>query len=129
MDRPFSKVYGGKAGNCIMYKVRQHLKNYQKYKAITKEQNRDYAVSTERYASTIRWYDLIRSVLESWRDTYPNDAEIVAELYALGTHKTPMSAVNISVKHYVSSSTVYSIRHAFELEIAFRAIQNGLLRV
>lgn len=123
------KLYGGKAGNCIMFKVKSHLKMYQRYKQITKMQSRDMAESTDRYLSSIKWYELMRSTLESWREMYPFDVEIVKDVYGLGDRKSCLSAVEASLKHHVSTSTIYSIRHSFELEIAFKAIQSGLLTV
>lgn len=127
--KQFSKQYGGKVGNAVMYKVRNHICRYQDYKRITRDQNRDYSEDTDRYKYAMRWYELIRSTLESWREMYPNDAEVIMDLYGMGTRKTKMTVVEICTKHFYSSATVYSVRRNFDLEIAFKAIKQGLIDV
>lgn len=129
MNDCLSRGFTGKPGSCIMYKVRSNIKKYQTFKKIAFMQNRDLAESTDRYIPSMRWYELIRIVLESWRDTYPDDAAIIMDLYALGDRKQPMTATNVSLKHHVSTSTVYSIANNFTLEVAFKAVQSGLLHV
>ena len=127
--KQFSKQYGGKLGNSIMYKVRVHICHYQQYKKITAIQSKDYAEDTDRYNSAMKWYELIRSTLEEWRSMYPNDAAAVADLYGLGDRVKQMSVNEVCMKHYYSTSTLYSVRHNFDLEIAFKAVKLGLIDI
>lgn len=124
-----SKICGGKIGNSVLNKAKMHINRYQLYKKMTRDQHRDYAEDTNRFDLSMQWYEVIRSTLEDWRNMYPNDAEVIADVYALGDVKRPMSATEASIKHNYSQSTIYSVRHSFDLEVAFRAVKLGLIIV
>lgn len=111
----------------IMNRVEMAIKRYHTYKEVTKRQNGEYAESTDRYNGHMKWYKVIRETLEEWRTAYPNDAEIIASVFGLGDKVKAESVTQAGMKYHYSVSTIYKLRQAFILEVAFRAIQEKII--
>ena len=110
-----------------MNRVEMAIKRYHTYKKVTKEQNSDYAENTDRYYAHIKWYKVIRQTLEEWRGIYPKDAEIIADVFGIGDRIRSVPVTQAGMKYHYSVSTIYKLRQAFILEVAFRAIQEKLI--
>lgn len=118
----------GKLSNIVLTKVRANLARYNQLKKITADQHKDYSVDTSRYNASMKWYEIIRSTFEEWRDRYPNDAALIGDIYKIGAVSTKSLKVDgMALKHHYSISAMYTIKKSFELEIAFKAIKCDLI--
>ena len=105
------------------------LRQYHQLKKITKIQNGDYAEATDRYNWSMRWYEIIREVLEEWRETTPNDAKIIMEIFGIGTERIARTVISAAMRHHYAESTVYKLRKEFITEITIVAAARGLLNI
>lgn len=116
-------------GEAALRRTAYMLHQYHQLKKITKIQNGDYAEATDRYNWSMRWYELIREILEEWRETTPNDATIIMEIFGIGTERVPRTVLSAAMRHHYSESTVYKLRKDFITEITITAAARGLLNI
>lgn len=111
----------------VVNRTESAIKRYHTYKKVTREQNSEYAENTDRYYAHIKWYNVIRETLEEWRKIFPKDAEIISDVFGIGDRIRGITVTQAGMKHHYSVSSIYKLRQAFVLEVAFRAIQEKLI--
>lgn len=96
--------------------ARRYIARYNEIHNICVRQYK-YPEATNRYDAAMKWNDLISEVLRIWDSIYPDRAQVVREYFGIHPCKK-LSAVQISMKRFMSENTVFKYVRQFVADVA-----------
>lgn len=108
-----------------------HVKRYHLYKKIARDQRGEYGEATGRYYYQLGWYDVIRVVVNYWKEFSPIKAKVVLAVLGIEPErvKSLPSVVEIAMHSNYAASTVYNMLNQFYDDVYQIAVGKGLVKV